>query len=154
MSTRITEKKRIKIDRECKNNPVFITWINTLGGREQWLFHRVQTEALQIENRGTFEPTVEDLELARGQIKDIDIFAQPQLVVYALVLNEDVQGLKTVLYSPNVEVLVNASTWEVDGAKWQIYRPLPGSFRIIDTDETRTTLEITFNLPYINNVSQ
>jgi hypothetical protein len=109
---------------------------------------------LITENRGTFEPFVEDLETSRGQIKDIDIFAQPQLVVYALVLNEDVQGLQAILYSPNVEVLVNPSTWEIDGPKWQIYRPLPGSFRIIDTDEIRTTIEITFNISYINNVTQ
>jgi hypothetical protein len=154
MSTRVTEKKRIKIDRECKDNPVFVTWINTLGGREQWLFHKVQTEGLQTENRGTFEPYVEDLELSRGQIMDIEIFAQPQLIVYAQVLNEDIQGLKSILYSPNVEVLVNPLTWEIDDPKWQIYRPQPGSFKIIDTDEIRTDIEITFNNPYINNVKQ
>lgn len=151
---RVTEKKRIKIDRNCKNNPVFVTWINTLSGRENWLFYKVQTEGLTTLKELTFEPSNTDIETSRGQIIDLSIFAQPQLVVYALVLNEDVDGLNTILYSPNVEVLTNPDTWETDGVKWQIYRPLAGSFKIRDTDETSSLIEITFDKVYINNIQQ
>jgi hypothetical protein len=152
--SRITEKKRIKIDRECKDYPVFATWINTLGGREQWLFHKINTESINTESLGTFEPFVEDLETARGQIFDIGIFAQPKITCYGLIDSEDLEGLKSILYSPNIEVLVNPETWETEGVKWQVYRVETGSFRIIDSDEVRSEFEITFNKPYINNVSQ
>lgn len=151
---RVTEKKRVKIDRDCKSNPVYCTWVNTLGGREQWLFHKVQTEGLQTSREGDFEPHTTDIENSRGQIKDITMFAQPQLVVYGVVDTEDLEGLKTILYSPNVEVLTNPDTWETDGCKWQIYRPQAGSFKIIDTNEVRNTFEVTFDKPYINNISQ
>jgi hypothetical protein len=154
MPTRITEKKRVKIDRACKENPVFVTWINTLGGRESWLFHKYQTEGLQTGNGGTFEPYVEDLENSRGQVKDLTMFAQPQLTCFAVVDNEDINGLMSLFYSINVEILTNPETWESEGAIWQIYRPAEGSFKVIDTDEVRSNIEITFNKPYINNINQ
>lgn len=151
---RVTEKKRVKIDHACKENPVFVSWINSLGGREHWLFHNVQTEGLNTENLGTFEPFIEDLENARGHVFDIAIFAQPQLICYGLIDKEDLDGLKTILYSPNIEILTNPETWEQEGCKWQVYRVEPGSFQIINSDEVRAEFEITFNLPYINNVIQ
>lgn len=150
----VTEKKRIKIDGTCKTNPVFAVWSNSKGGRGHWLFHKVQTEAIQTTEGGDFEPTEKDLENSRGQIIDASIFAQPQLIVNSSIMNEDMDGFKTILYSTNIEILVNPYTWETESPKWKIYRPLKGSFRVIDTDEVRTTFEITFNLPYINNPSK
>lgn len=146
----VTEKKIIKIDTECKENPIFISWLNTLGGREHWLFHKVQTEALVTSEAGTFEPFREDIEIARGNILDLSIDATPKLVVFALPDTEDLTGLKTIMYSPMVEILMNPSTWETDGPVWQIVRPEKGSFKIIDTNQVRNTLEITFTQPYIN----
>lgn len=151
---RVTEIKNVKIDRDCKNNPVFVSWFNTLGGREHWLFFENQTEGLQTREGGTFEPFIEDLEESRGQIEDITIKAQPQLILYAMVDAEDMAGLKTILYSLKVEQLMNPDTWQQEGLDWQIIRPVQGSFKIIDTNQLRNTIEIVFNDPYINNQSQ
>ncbi len=145
----VTEKKIVKISGCAHRNPVFVTWLSTLG-REQWLFDINQTEALETVDGGTFEPSIEDLETSRGQILDLDIMATPQLIVYALLDNEDIQGVKTIMYSRTVEMLMNPSTWTVDGPKWQRIRPRKGSFKIIDTNEVRSQLTITFDLPYIN----
>ena len=57
----VTEKKTIKIDRECKDNPIFISWINTYGGREHWLFSKVQTKGLITQNAGNYESYISDL---------------------------------------------------------------------------------------------
>lgn len=150
---RVTEKKCVKIDRACKRNPVFVTWKTTLS-RAYWLFYCVQTEGLQTDLIDNFEPYTTDLENSQGQIIDLEIFAQPQLVLYAIVDTEDIPGFKTLIYSNSVQVLTNPETWQTDGPKWEIYRVKPGSFTILNTDEVRTEFEITFDKPYINNVRQ
>lgn len=146
----VTEKKIIKIDSECKNNPVFVSWLNPLGGREYWLFHKVQTKAVVTSGLGTFEPFREDIETARGKIFDLSIGAIPKLIVFALPDAEDIEPLHSIMYSPMVEILMNPLTWETDNPVWQVVRPEKGSFKIIDTNQVRNTLEITFTQPYIN----
>lgn len=142
---RITEKKTIKIDRECKENPVFISWINTLGGREHWLFHKVQTKGIVTQNDGSYEPYISDLSTARGQIVDISRNAMPLLIVNATVDIEDIDGIKTMLYSPCVEWLVSENP-----IKWKTVRPQVGSFKLYDTSDLKAIIQITLELPYIN----
>lgn len=141
----VTEIKTIKIDRECKENPVFISWLNTYGGREHWLFSKVQTKGLITQNAGNFETYISDLSNSRGQISDISRSATPLLTVNALVDIEDIEGLKTMLYSPCVEMLVNENP-----ITWQTVRPQVGSFKLYDTTDIRATMQITLELPYIN----
>lgn len=140
----VTEKKRIKINAECCVNPVFISWLNVYGGREHWLFKRVQTKGLITANEGTFEGYISDLENSRGQIQEISNSAVPLLVVSAHVDIEDIKGIKTMLYSPCVEMLISQSPM-----KWRIVRPQKGSFKLYNTDELKATIEITLELPYI-----
>ncbi|CAB4151257.1 hypothetical protein UFOVP600_8 [uncultured Caudovirales phage] len=141
----VTEKKTIKIDRECKENPVFISWLNTYGGREHWLFSKVQTKGLITQNDGNFESYIVDLAESRGQIIDISKNAVPLLTVNCTVDVEDIDGIKTLLYSPCVEMLVSENP-----IKWQTVRPQTGSFKLYDTNDLTSSLQITLELPYIN----
>jgi hypothetical protein len=141
----VTEIKTIKIDRECKENPVFISWLNTYGGREHWLFHKVQTKGLITQNAGSFETYISDLSTSRGQINDISKSATPLLIINAYVDIEDIEGIKTMLYSPCVEMLVSESP-----IKWNTVRPQVGSFKLYDTSDLKATIQITLELPYIN----
>lgn len=147
----VTEKKIVKIDRSCKTNPVFITWLNQLGGREFWLFHKVQTKALETSEAGDFEPYISDLEEARGNLFDLSVDSIPRLIVGASVDVEDIEGIKTMLNSVSVELLMNPDSWETEGCKWRTVRPQKGSFKLYDTDQIRNTIEITLNLPSIYN---
>lgn len=142
---RVTEIKTIKIDRECKENPVFISWLNVYGGREHWLFYKVQTKGLVTQNAGSFETYIVDLAEARGQITDISKNATPLLIVNATVDIEDIEGIKTMLYSPCVEMLVSETP-----IKWQTVRPQVGSFKLYDTTDLQATIQITLELPYVN----
>lgn len=141
----VTEKKTIKIDRECKTNPVFISWLNVYGGREHWLFSKVQTKGLITQNAGSFETYILDLAETRGQISDISRNATPLLTVNCTCDIEDIEGIKTLLYSPCVEMLVSENP-----IKWQTVRAQVGSFKLYDTNELKSSLQITFELPYIN----
>lgn len=141
----VTEKKTIKIDRECKLNPVFISWLNVYGGREHWLFSKVQTKGLITQNAGNFETYIVDLAETRGQITDISKNATPLLTVNCTVDIEDIEGLKTILYSPCVEILVSENP-----IKWMTVHPQVGSFKLYDTNDVTSSLQITLELPYIN----
>jgi len=141
----VTEKKTIKIDRECKENPIFISWLNTYGGREHWLFHKVQTKGIVTQNAGTYESYISDLSNSRGQINDISKNATPLLIINAMVDIEDIEGIKTMLYSPCVEWLISQAP-----IKWQTVRPQVGSFKLYDTTDLKATIQITLELPYIN----
>jgi hypothetical protein len=141
----VTEIKTIKIDRECKENPIFISWLNTYGGREHWLFSKVQTKGLVTQNNGSFETYISDLSNSRGQINDISKNATPLLIINAYVDIEDIEGIKTMLYSPCVEMLISESP-----IKWNTVRPQVGSFKLYDTSDLKATIQITLELPYIN----
>jgi hypothetical protein len=141
----VTEKKTIKIDRECKENPVFISWLNVYGGREHWLFHKVQTKGIVTQNAGTYESYISDLSNSRGQINDISKNATPLLIINAYVDIEDIEGIKTMLYSPCVEWLISQAP-----IKWQTVRPQVGSFKLYDTTDLKAIIQITLELPYIN----
>jgi hypothetical protein len=150
----VTETKTIKVDTDCKQNPVFISWLNTYGGREHWLFHKVQINGLVTINGQEFEKDITDLENATSKTEILSKDAVPQLIVNAYVDIEDLEGIKTMLYSPCVEMLMNIDTWEVEGPKWLRVEPSPGSFPLYNSLQSKALIEITFNLPYINIQSQ
>jgi hypothetical protein len=151
---RVTEKKTVKIERSCKRNPVYVTWLDRLGGRNYWLFHTSQVDAVNTSSDATFEPFTPDLEASRGQIIDLAIFAQPTLSCTALIDTIDASGFQTLYYSLNIEVLTNPDTWTANDLKWKTYRPQKGSFVIRETNQTQSLVEITFETPYINNQIQ
>lgn len=150
----VTEVKTIKVQGGCKSNPVYVSWINTLGGREHWLFHHIHTKQIDTAENGVFMKTNETLEDSTGNIFDISASANNVIIVNALVDIEDIEGLKTILYSPCVEMLFNPDTWQTESPKWINVRVVKGSFKLYQTDQVRNTFEIQLELPNINIQSQ
>lgn len=150
----VTEIKTIKVESGCKDNPVFVSWINTLGGREHWLFHRIQVKQIDTADSGVFVKTNTELEIATGNVFDITSQANNILIVNALVDIEDIEGIKTMLYSPCVEMLVNPETWGTESPKWLNIHVVKGSFRLYQTDQIKSIIEIQLEMPNINIQSQ
>lgn len=147
----VTELKNIKISRGCKKNPVYISWLNTLGGYDHWLFEKVQIKSQIVGNDSTSNSYITDLANARGQVFDTSRTNTPTLTVFTNALIEDIEGLKTIMYSLNVEMLMNPNEWNsIVKPIWQRIRPQIGTFKLYGTNETRSNLEITFELPYTN----
>ena len=153
---RITEKKHIDIDKECVSNPVYLNWLGTNGGRNYWLFRKVQRKSIITDVIGTFEGYKDDIETAQGFIEDIERSAVPTLTIGAIVPVSKLDGLTKMLYSLNVLMLMNPDTWSSDasGPIWQIVRPIPGTYQLYNTDQITTTFEVTLELPFINIQSQ
>jgi len=81
----VTEVKKLKYDSNCKKNPVFITWLNTLTGWEQWLFDTTYIDGLTTARSETFEGYINDLITANSKVQDVKINAQASLTVFALI---------------------------------------------------------------------
>jgi len=146
----ITEIKTIKLDRDCGGYPIFLSWLNTLGGREHWLFNKVNVRQIDTSEGGTFKVTNELLENSRGETNELTNNANNVIIVNSLVDTEDIEGLKSILYSPAVEMLSNPSTWQSEGAKWLNVRINKGSFKLYQSDQVRNTFEIQIELPDVN----
>jgi hypothetical protein len=153
---RITEKKKIDIDGTCVDNPVYCNWLNTRGGRDYWLFRNMQVKQVNVGTPRQAEPYQDDIENSIGYIVELEKEATPQMVVGAHVPIEKIEGIKGMLYSKDVLVLMNPGTWQTDGPGgtpkpvWQNWRVLPGSYRLYDTDNKSGSIEITLIQPFIN----
>lgn len=138
----LTETKEIKINQSCLNNAVALSWLNTLGGREHWVFSYNQIYSIDTGVGETFEPYIDDLQNARSNVFDLKRFEQPKITLGASVEIEDIRGLKTILSSICVEI-------NSDG-EWFLVRPETGSFKILETKGTTADIEFTIQLPYTN----
>lgn len=138
----LTETKEIKINNECLLNAVALSWLNTLGGREHWVFRYNQIYSIDTSTGATFEPYINDLQNSRGNIFDLERFEQPKITLGASVDIEDIKGLKTILSSICVEIETTQG--------WVGVRPETGSFKVYESNGTTSDIEFTIQLPYTN----
>lgn len=151
MGTRITEKKKIKFNTACVKLPIYLNWLGTNGGgRNYWLFHTIQSKRITTSEGITFAPFIEDNTNATAYLLEVTRGAFESLVVGAMVPKEDLEGIKTLLYSPNVLLLVNPETWQSDGVKWLKVRVVPGTFSLGETVQEFVEVSFTIDFPEIN----
>jgi len=142
----VSETITVDYDTECHKKPIYLNWLDTTGGRAFWLFDRVQTVSVETAVGDTFEPLVNDLATQQGDIFEVERTAGNRLVLTTYTTIEKAKGIKSMLYSLNVLMLVNPETWEDDGVIWEAVRPLPGSYQLYNTNETHTSLTVTIEL--------
>jgi hypothetical protein len=159
----ITEIKTIKIDCACKDNPVYLQWRGTNGGINYWLFHSVQTEVETSSVKSDFFPYVGELEDAFSNEETLSKGSQPSLIVGGYIDVEDLgkgfkpsdaPGLKGLIRSLDVSILMNPETWQDSAPQWMRVKVAPGTFKILDTNQTKAQIEFTLLLPSINIQTQ
>lgn len=140
---RISQTLRIKVNRECPENPVYLCWRNKNNGVGYWLFSRRQTEILNSESGGEFEHYNAKLAIATSRNDFISKENQDSMILGAenLVI-KDIRHLKGLLESPKVEMLVSQSP-----ITWKTVQLVPATFTILDTDETRSRIEFEIKFP-------
>lgn len=163
--TRITEKKCIDIGC-CVDHPVYLKWLNKLGGYGYWLFEFNHALDDQNETVDRFAPFVEELSTAKGWLKVLGKRSIPKMVIGASNIPVDkIEGLRGLLHSVSVEVLLNPPTpeevdawiadgtkmpWQVDGAKWVTVEVQPNTFRIKEARQVVASVELVIVLPEIS----
>lgn len=141
-----SETKTVKYKYCDFANPVCIKWIDATGAWNFWVFGVTQTEGLVVgAGQGAFSRHIDDLETSTGQSLMINKEAVPELTMGADGLDSnDIAGLKTILNSPRVMMLVNYISWGSDGVDyWVDVKPLTGRFKMRDTKATRYSFELT-----------
>lgn len=155
-NVRVTEQKFIDVDSECKDNPVYLQWWNTKGGPSYWLFHRNQTDLVNTSSAGEYIKNEPDMEYAIGGAEFLGKNADPSMLIGADVPISKMDGIKGLIISPKVLMLMNPETWTTDvgGPKWQRVKVQTGSFIVLKRTETRQRVELVLLLPEINVQSE
>lgn len=130
----------------CKN-PIYLTWKNTLGGWDSWLFQFKQAFGLTVSDTGDFERFFDDLS---SQNTVSDWLKKNSIETISLgddnLSTDEAIGLQEILESPKVYMFVELrespavpifKTVKIDSASFQIYR----------SDLSVQVIEFTINLP-------
>jgi hypothetical protein len=156
-----SEVKTINISSDCPDYPIYLKWINTLGGWSYWLFAFDQQKSINIGDAVTYENNITELSTADAKLEYLSKRAFPKIVCGANnVSTANLAGLKGLLYSPKVMMLTNPDTWETDGAgatplpKFQTVLVQPGSFNLETTRRGVADVEITLQVVEINVQTQ
>ncbi len=153
---RVTEKKDIKIDHECKDFPIYLTWLNRLGGYSYWLFFKEHTEKTKTKSENKYILNIQDLENAIGTNDITGKSAVHSMLIGGRIKAEDMDGITGLYESPKVLRLMNPETWETDGEggtplpKWQRVIVKPGSIVILKTGIDFLEIKMNLDLPFIN----
>ena len=136
----LTETLPVEVDHDCKDNAVYLRWINRMGGLDYWLFHFSQPENLTTGSEDLSEKYIEDVEDADTKEFVVSLEAQPTRILQAdnLTLQQR-RGLEHLLTSPQVMMLTDN---ESVPAKWQTIRIKRGTFNLGESRDTRYKLEI------------
>jgi hypothetical protein len=146
----VSEIKTVEVDQECYSNPIYLRWLNSLGGFDYWLFHTMQNYKDTTSNEQVYEKYTEDLGSAEGRGLTMSKDNQGEITLGAEGLTKDqAQGLKYLLRSVKVYMLLDAET-----NAWVVVRVKPDSYDYDKTDEMRERIELTILPPQDFNQQQ
>lgn len=145
--TVVTESIVIRLDNECKENPIYLRWLNTLGGYDQYLFHFNNEVVYDTKDRGQFQKNYTNLSAktnnySRGKT------ATKTIIVGAEGLSQnDYDGIfPDLLLSPNIH-MINAAGVETP------VKISEGSWSI-NARDTLHSIEFELELPEYFTITQ
>lgn len=151
--TYLTEELQIKVSDACPDFPIYLKWINSLGGWSYYLFAFDQSRSLVTGSPEMFAQYVTDYETAQSKLEFVKKTSVERLTLGADSVSLDVlSGLKEILDSPRVEMLMNPDTWETDGDDeepaplWQTVLVNVGTFALEKTRSGKANIEFSIQL--------
>jgi hypothetical protein len=146
---RVTQIQRIRVRRDCPDNPVYLSWANPQGGWCYWLFSGRKFTSLDTFDAKYIERWSWDIEQQDTKLDTMSKQAGEKMLVAAVDLDDhDMAVLRTLLTSVKVQMLISQSP-----IKWQTVTIEPGSWQVNDT-HALAEVEITLVLPTLNTLSQ
>lgn len=149
---------RIDYDSTCYDAPVYLCWLNNLGGWDYWLFHTYYTDNLDINQTSIMRKYISDYENENTQKDIVSRNPDPFLRVGADNLtNQQIEGLKGLLSSPKVMMLTNKDEWfnsvgssPYVAPKWITVIVRDGSFEFPKSIVEHASIELEIELPTLN----
>jgi hypothetical protein len=151
--TRITEIKRIDINMDCRKNPVYLMWKNSLGGWDFWLFDKKTEIQVASKQNGSVFVETNDISTQAYREKLLSATQTKRYVVGDNVQPYSISGLQGIESSPQVYLLVNPSLLETEPHRaWLGVTVAPKGFKYI-VGTSNIDVELTFDLPDYYNVA-
>lgn len=102
-STVVTESIVIKLDNECKDNPIYLRWLNTLGGYDSYMFYFQQEKNTAIKSKGIYETPVISLAQKSNRLERGKLVSQSIVVGCDTLTLDNYNAINPDLFiSPNV----------------------------------------------------
>jgi len=145
-SIALSETKTVVVDPVCVDNPVFLCWLNPLGGFDYWLFHTAQDISMIVGGEKTFEQYISDIAAATSRTEVLKKEARDEYLIGAEQLTvAQMEGIKYLFSSPKVMMFVE---YDTDGSPvWKGVRVNSGSFLVEKTDENKIDVTFKISLP-------
>jgi hypothetical protein len=146
-----SETKVIRYNPSTLTNKVCLKWIGPSGGWNYWVFPKKQGEEInQTTKQGEFSPYISDLATSDTDSDFITKEANPSLKIIQEGLDaNDIGGLRTLLTSPKVMMLQNASSYvyPTSNDKWLTVRINAGKISLGNNDDNFRSIEFNLELP-------
>ena len=144
---RITEKKKVYVDANCRKNPIYLMWKNGYGGWSYWLFDNNTEETFVAKHNTDYSIYIENIETANLKNKFVNVDQVKTITCGDNVRISDLYGLAGIEKSPQVFMLYDASKLATNPSlAWIGVNVLPKGFKYSPLAE-RVDVEVTFELP-------
>jgi hypothetical protein len=149
---RITEIKRVKINRDCRKNPIYLMWKNSLGGWDFWLFDNRSENVIKTKAGAIYDVYNEDIEREVSRSMIIENRQMKNIIVGDVVTQEDLIGLQGIEKSSAVYMLYDADKLETDPAiAWMMVNVVPSGFQYFNESDN-IEVEVSFDIIEYYNV--
>jgi len=144
---RITEKKKVYVDANCRKNPVYLMWKNAYGGWSYWLFDNNTEESYIAKHNTEYSVYVENIETANIKNKFVSTDQVKTITCGDSVRVSDLYGLAGIEKSPQVFMLYDATKLATNPTlAWIGVNVLPKGFKYSPLAD-RVDVEVAFELP-------
>lgn len=150
---RLTEKKNVLINTECRKNPIYLMWKNVLGGWDFWLFDKVNETNYKAKQTGTFAIENENIETGIYRERLLSAGLTKGYILGDTVKPNEADAIAQIEMSPQVYMLWNPSQLTVNpDLAWLGVNIVPKGVKYTSR-ETSVEIEIQIELPEFYNVA-
>lgn len=150
---RITEKKRVTINNDCRSNPIYLMWKNSLGGWDYWLFDSQSETQIQAKQTGTFSVYNTDIATAVYRDRLLSASQSKRITVGTVVSKAQADALIEIERSPQVFMLYDITKLPNNPElAWIGVNIVPKGVKYINLAK-EIEVEIQFELPEYYNTS-
>lgn len=137
----LTESLQVNVNQNCIKNPLYLRWLNQLGGWNSWLFHGNYFEKNQVSESEIFEKSVEDISLVQGTIEYLKRNSNNRYLVGSETLTEnDKRLVLSIARSRKVEL------YNLTDNTWLDVLVAPDTFDVFEFRESRTSIKLELML--------
>ena len=150
----ISEIKTIKVDSDCKQNPICLKWLNPYGGFDTWVFNWDNFTSDVTSNEIGFQKYIESLANNQTRYEVLSKDNQQQIECGAENLtNDEIEGIRYLLRSPKVLMFTGLDP-NTGISQWLGVTIVSDTFQIYEALENKQSIDFIIQPPQDYNQNQ